>query len=159
MRAEDVAKQHIRRVQLPWRDDPGLTECGLDAAKFETVNYDDFADKLKEQGQARASLSTCMTCWQTMDRYRGYWSAGKRDFRTPSLIQVLDRELSRHVSHWSHREESAGRRLRHELEAMVQMVAMDRLTFEGIIAELEATVEIKDIVRKPKTATKRARWE
>lgn len=61
----------IRRSSLPWRPlEDHLTECGKLATQYPSITYEAFTSKVRTQGQLRSSLSTCMTCWNTADRYQ-----------------------------------------------------------------------------------------
>lgn len=76
---------HILRPQLPWRDQPGITECGLDASKISTLSREEYFDRLKDMGQQRCSLFTCMTCADTARRW-GPWDDDPR--------KAIEREIA-----------------------------------------------------------------
>lgn len=42
---------HIIRPKMPWRNDNGITECGLNADKVSTLTRTDFFKRLKDLGQ------------------------------------------------------------------------------------------------------------
>lgn len=66
-----VIEHVIRRASLPWRPaNDQLTECGKSARDYTSITYDVFTRKVRIQGQQRASMSTCMTCWNTATRYQ-----------------------------------------------------------------------------------------
>jgi hypothetical protein len=156
LRAEDVAKEHVRRVQLPWREqEAGLTECGLEAAKFQSLDYRELLDKVRSQGQARAALSTCMTCWQTAERYQGSWNQQSRDFRAPSLVQVLHRELERHLWGRAPKPDPQAKRIGHEIAALAQLAELHRGEFEEIIRQLEQAIDFKDLQQRRRQASQR----
>jgi hypothetical protein len=77
---------HIERPRLPWRSDAetALTECGYEAVKVKTLTRSEFARRLKEYGEQRMAILTCMTCMQTARR----WSSWDEDPR-----QAMHREI------------------------------------------------------------------
>lgn len=60
---------HVERPNPPWRSDR-TTECGLDDSRC-LISRSEFYDRVKDQGQQRAAMSICMTCWHTALRYGG----------------------------------------------------------------------------------------
>lgn len=113
---------HILRPQLPWRNDGGVTECGYDAAKVKTLTREEYFARLKEMGQQRTSLFTCMTCAQTAARW-GTWDEDPR--------RSLDREIQWETA-W--RSEDRGVRLRDELIAIAELIANHRDEFDAAIS-------------------------
>lgn len=109
---------HVRRPQLPWRSDAGMTECGLNAESVKTLSRDEFFARLKDFGQQRTAMVTCMTCSNTATRW-GTWADDPR--------RALDREIQ-----W----ETAGRRnergvlLRDELLAVAALIEAHREEFD-----------------------------
>lgn len=61
---------HIERPNPPWRTER-TTECGLDDT-HKMVSRAEFYERVKDQGQQRAAMSVCMTCWHTAIRYGGW---------------------------------------------------------------------------------------
>lgn len=115
---------HILRPQLPWRTDAGITECGYDASKVKTLSRVEFFARLKEMGQQRTALLTCMTCSDTASRW-GTWDDDPR--------KAMDREIAWECR-W-HRED-CGLRLRDELLAIAALIEAHRDEFA---AHIEAT--------------------
>lgn len=64
----DPPKEHVLRPVPPWRSE-GKTECGLDIEGRPVLTRDEFVAKVKTQGQQRSAMSTCMTCWNTAQRW------------------------------------------------------------------------------------------
>src|SRR5664279_1178922 len=88
--SQSVTEQltHIKRTQLPWRTDDGLTECGRDAAGYLSVTRDDALVQFKKLGQQRFALVTCMTCMsRTNVQYRAEVDG--------DMLPVIFRELQR----------------------------------------------------------------
>ena len=86
---------HIVRPQLPWRTgDSAITECGYDASKVKVINREELKTRLKDMGQQRTALLTCMTCVETATR----WVEWDEDPR-----QALEREIQ-----WEHRGRWSG---------------------------------------------------
>jgi hypothetical protein len=63
---------HVRRPDLPWRVSI-TTECGrpVDDVKSH-ISRDELLARYRDFGQARTSLTTCMTCWQTSRRWQTF---------------------------------------------------------------------------------------
>lgn len=104
---------HIVRPSLPWRSpgDAAITECGYDASKVKAITRPEFFSRLKDLGQQRTAMLTCMTCSDTSKRW-GTWEDDPR--------LALEREIT-----WE-RGYSArlnrGRRLRDELDAIALLI-------------------------------------
>lgn len=114
---------HVLRPQLPWRGGPGVTECGLDASKISTLTREDFQSRLKEMGQQRTAILTCMTCMDTARR----WGRWEDDPRT-----ALEREIQWEGSgRWSRSDR--GDALLHELHAIAALVETHRDEFDEML--------------------------
>lgn len=134
---------HVLRTHLPWRRDEPLTECGLTGTPG--LSHEQLAAKRERQGQQRAALTTCMTCWERTDSW-GWRYHGR------GLVAVLAREIervrrSRKVEH----EE----RLERELRAIEALVEAHRDEFDGYLAGLDATV---DLTERRRNRSAQARW-
>lgn len=115
---------HIMRPQLPWRDGPGITECGYDATKVSTLTRDEYAKRVKDLGQQRSAMMTCMTCASTASRW-GAWSDDAR--------KAIGREIEWEAG-WSRRNN--GSRLLDELLAIEALVETHRAEFDAKVDEL-----------------------
>lgn len=143
---EDVAKDHILRAQLPWRKAwDALTECGLPAKAHSVLDYTHFIAKVEQQGQQRAAMSTCMTCWQGAERHQRSYMRPKA-FQPPTLISIFHRELDR--VRWS--EERDGAVLRKELYAIAALIEAHQEEFDQRVAGMEGVVFIGDIAKTKK---------
>lgn len=123
---------HIARPALPWRKDaPAITECGYDATKVKTITRDEYRTRLKELGQQRCAMFTCMTCAQTAGRY-GTWDDDPR--------AALHREIE-----WEGRgrwtRDERGQLLKDELVAIAGLIEAHRDEFEASIQATEARRE------------------
>lgn len=118
---------HILRPSLPWRRGEGaITECGYDAAKVKTITRDEFFARLKELGQQRTALLTCMTCADTARRH----SAWEDDPR-----QAMRREIEWETGGWYYRARTdRGERLKDELLAIATLIEAHRDEFDESIA-------------------------
>ena len=116
---------HIIRPQLPWRTDAGITECGYDASKVKALTREEYFARVKELGQQRAAMLTCMTCADTARRW-ARWSDDPR--------KAVGREVEWECggSYWSRTDR--GTRLRDELLAIADLVASHREEFDAHIA-------------------------
>lgn len=112
---------HILRPQLPWRSGPGMTECGFDALKVKTLSRAEFVARLKDMGQQRTALLTCMTCSDTARRH-GTWDDDPRE--------ALQREIAWECG-W--RRSDRGLQLRDELLAVAALIDAHRSEFDELV--------------------------
>ena len=134
---------HILRPQLPWRKDGGITECGYDASKVSTLTREEYFARVKDLGQQRSAMLTCMTCGDTARRW-GTWDTDPR--------KALEREIQWETS-WSRSER--GVRLRDELEAVAALIKAHRNEFDAHVDRTQQQrdwIERKAAVRKPAPA-------
>ncbi|MEQ7008402.1 hypothetical protein ABN028_19710 [Actinopolymorpha sp. B17G11] len=120
------ALDHVLRPPLPWRKE-SLTECGLDPASFQTITRDEFIAKVKDLGQKRSAMTTCMTCWDTARRW-------------PTWEQDPPRRLSREVKWGGHGDDQFTR----ELYAITALIEAHREEFDDYLAGLETTVSLQE---------------
>lgn len=116
---------HILRPQLPWRNGPGITECGYNAEKVQTLSRGAYFERVKSLGQQRSAMLTCMTCSQTASRW-GTWDDDPRQ----SMQRELDWECG-----W--RRSDRGVRLRDELLAIAALIDAHREEFNSHIENTE----------------------
>lgn len=116
---------HVQRPMLPWRDDAGTTECGLDASKVPTLSREEFLERMKDMGAQRAALFTCMTCTSTAKRW-GSWEDDPR--------KAMEREINWET--WTRRTDR-GDRLRDELISIGELIERHRAEFDEIMARRE----------------------
>ena len=118
---------HILRPQLPWRTDGGITECGNTADIVSTLTRATYFKRLKDMGQQRTAILTCMTCSQTASR----WSTWEDDPR-----QAIQREVEWEGSgRWKHKDH--GDRLRDELVAIAALIEGNQDQFDALISDIE----------------------
>lgn len=117
---------HILRPQLPWRRDGGITECGYDASKVKTLTRDEYGARLKDLGQQRSAMLTCMTCGDTARRW-GTWEDDPR--------KAVQREIEWECR-WRGRDEH-GVRLRDELLAIAELIGAHREEFDAHLSATE----------------------
>jgi hypothetical protein len=124
---------HILRPQLPWRSAAGITECGFNAATVKTLTRPEYFQRLKELGQQRSAMLTCMTCAQTAERHVT-WEDDPRG--------AMQRELG-----WEYgwRGNDRGVRLRDELLAVAALIEGHREEFD---AHVNATMQRRDWLEK-----------
>jgi hypothetical protein len=120
---------HIVRPSLPWRPEfPALTECGYDASKVKVITREAHAKRIKEYGQQRAAMLTCMTCSQTAHR----WESWQSDPR-----KAIGREVEWEAG-W-HRDR--GDQLKDELLAIEALIAAHPEEFRAYLSDLGARRE------------------
>lgn len=146
----ELPKAHVLRPALPWRDGPVLTECGhLPDDKAPVLGREEFAARLKKWGQARTSLTTCMTCWQAVDRHQlATWEA------SPVAVMYREAERARHRG-WpagASRDDPVSRQLHLELVALAELASRHREEFQGIVTGLEAAPSLAERRRQRRRA-------
>lgn len=130
--------EHVLRSPLPWRaHEEAKTECGklaLDVAK--TITFDELVRKVKDQGQQRAAMSTCMTCMGRADFRRSQdWDA------CPGSL--IARESQHEPGHaWAAVHEDS--LLDRELRALAALVEAHREEFDGYINGLQSTISLAE---------------
>jgi len=128
---------HVIRPSLPWRRDIGITECGYDASKVKAITRQEFFQRVKDLGQQRCAMLTCMTCSDTTRRY-GAW---EDDPRT-----AIGREVTwERGEHWGRGRNDRGTALKDELIAIAALVEAHREEFENI---LQANTQRRDWLAK-----------
>lgn len=134
---------HIERPFLPWRSEKEttLTECGYEAIKVKTLTRSEFFRRLKEYGQQRTAILTCMTCMQTAQRW-ATWDEDPRD--------ALSREIQ-----WEGRfSDNHGHRLRDELRAIAIMVKAYPEEFKELVHRVTGTVDFLHEKKKRRPSRK-----
>jgi hypothetical protein len=116
---------HILRPQLPWRVDATVTECGFDATKVTTLSRDQYFARLKDYGQQRTAMLTCMTCAQTAARW-GTWADDPR--------KAVEREIQWETA-W--RRDERGQLLRDELAAIAKLIDAHKDEFDAELLAIE----------------------
>jgi hypothetical protein len=136
---------HIIRPLLPWRSQDGaITECGYDASKVKAITREAYSDRLKELGQQRAAMFTCMTCADTCRR----WASWDTDPRAAIGREV---EWEYGASYYRSRTDR-GQRLKDELTAIALLIA----TYRSEFVELVETVRRRrDWLEKKAAAAKK----
>lgn len=120
---------HILRPRLPWRDDVGaITECGFDASKVKTLTREQYFARLKDMGQQRTALLTCMTCGDTARRWGG-WDEDPR--------LAMQREIEWERGGRYYHDEKRGHRLKDELTAIAALIDAHREEFASLLAAME----------------------
>jgi hypothetical protein len=120
---------HIIRPLLPWRTIEGaITECGYDASKVKTITRQEFKDRLKELGQQRTAMLTCMTCSDTVRR----WCTWEDDPRG-----AIGREVEwEHGGYYYRTRDDRGTRLKDELVAIASLIEAHKDEFEQFVESI-----------------------
>jgi hypothetical protein len=134
---------HILRPTLPWRDATQITECGFNAASVPTLTREEFFARMKDLGQRRTAMMTCMTCAQTAARW-GTWDDDPR--------RALEREIQWETA-W--RRSDRGELLRDKLLAVASLIEAHRDEFDALLKASEQRREW--LVRKAANAAAKAR--
>lgn len=119
---------HILRPNLPWRlsGEGAITECGYDASKVKTLSREEFFQRIKDIGERRTAMITCMTCSDTAKRW-GTWEDDPR--------KAINREVEWECTRW--RSKQHGERLRDELLAIADMIKENQEDFEARLLEIQ----------------------
>lgn len=144
--------EHIERPVPPWREGPTLTQCGrpADDVAPPVLSLAEFAAKLTRLGQARTSMTTCVTCWQTASRHGNVSWEG-------DPVAVIAREVA-----WARswrgevRDSDAARLFRDELVAFAELAARHAEEFAAIITGLQSAPRLADARRKRNATRRRA---
>lgn len=129
--------EHMQRTVLPWRSgEDALTECGIPADPRTTLTREGMLAKIAREGQQRAALSSCMTCWSTANRHR---EEGDGD-----IVSTIVREMER--VRW--RENPDRARLVNELKAIVSLIETHRTEFDTLVSNFGAVVSLTEQRRK-----------
>jgi hypothetical protein len=128
---------HIERPRLPWRPETetALTECGFEAVKVKCLTRSEFFRRIKEYGQQRTAILTCMTCMQTAQR----WSTWDDDPR-----RALHREIEWEGA-WG---TSRGTHLRDELRAIAMLIKSHPDEFKELVNGITGTIDFLAEKRK-----------
>jgi hypothetical protein len=135
---------HIVRPSLPWRSDGGITECGYDASKVKSLTRAEFFQRVKDLGQQRTAMLTCMTCSDTARR----WKTWEEDPR-----QAMEREISWEHGNYYRARTDRGERLSEELIAIAVLIEAHGEEFASIItnrAQLRDWLEKKAAMKAVK---------
>lgn len=116
---------HIIRPSLPWRREIGITECGYDASKVKAITRQEFFQRVKDLGQQRAALLTCMTCSDTAKR----WGTWEDDPRSAIAREVVWER----GEYWGRGRDDRGTLLKEELLAIAALIEAHRAEFETTI--------------------------
>jgi len=119
---------HILRPSLPWRTDGGITECGYDASKVKAVTRAEFFQRVKDLGQQRTAMLTCMTCADTARR----WKTWEEDPR-----QALEREINWERGGAYRDRTDRGERLKDELIAIATLIETHSDEFTTVVTTRE----------------------
>ena len=124
---------HIIRPTLPWRfEDGDITECGFDVTKVKVLTREEYFKRLKEYGQQRTGLVTCMTCMNTASR----WPTWQDD---PRL--AVQREVEWEAPYYGFDKtvkSRRGYRLRDELMAIETLILAHTDEFRALLTDIDA---------------------
>lgn len=126
-------KEHVLREPIPWRTvAETLTECGLPSSSYPTITLDEMKEKVKRQGQQRAAMSSCMSCWTAASRNV------RRGEEEDPILAVIVRAVGR--DHW--RETPGSIRLSREFRAMAMLAERHREEFDVLVVEMEGATNL-----------------
>lgn len=140
----DFPLEHVYRPYLPWRP-MELTECGLETEGKPMLERAEFLRKVARQGKTRAAMTTCITCWQTAER----WA----DWNT-SPSHVVFREV-RNAGYYA-AETIEVKRIDAELRAIAALIAAHRDEFDTFLTDLGGTVDLTAERQRRRRRSRRA---
>ena len=129
---DPIKLEHVKRGHPPWRAAPGLTECGRDAAAYPVLDRDEFLAKIAKQGEQRAAMSTCMSCWHTVRRH-STWAISPQAVMSRECHQLFKRRPDALIDR--------------ELRAIALLIEAHRGEFDELLLSLSETVSIADAPR------------
>lgn len=132
---------HILRPRLPWRADTHVTECGHDAATVSILTREAFFARLKDYGQQRTALTTCMTCVHTAQR----WPTWVEDPRTALMREVVWEGAAYQSSFGRLSPEPRGHQLRDDLLAIEILIATHVDEFRKLLSIIDARNEWREL--------------
>jgi hypothetical protein len=124
--ADEMPLEHVLRPMLPWRAG-GLTECGKTPNEH-AITREAFIAKIHKQGKKRAAMTTCMTCFETAQRWP--------DWNT-NPVAMLAREV-RNITYWGNTGEADP--LANELRAITLLIEAHPEEFAETLTALRNTV-------------------
>lgn len=141
---------HVARPALPWRTEAQLTECGRPLERHEgrIISAQEFIQRIRDLGQQRAAYTTCMTCWNTVERwrsdlddpitavYRELYQITSRPYDGP--LDNLRPDLAQQIGEDRERRERTNR----ELRALGTLVEAHREEFDELLTGLAKTVSL-----------------
>lgn len=129
-----LSVDHILRPAPPWRRGNDRTECGLEIGedRSKVITRRDVAARLRDLGKTRLAMITCITCWETAERWAD-WSD------RPSAV------IGREVDPWRSRYNRKERELiDHELEAVAALIEAHPEEFYGYLDGLAQTTSLAE---------------
>jgi hypothetical protein len=144
---------HIARAVLPWREaERGLTECGLAAASYPTIDREAYFQRLTDFGKTRAAMLTCVTCSDVV-RHHAPWHVDP--------VSAIEREVTHYFGRYSEdRPRPPNPKyepFRRELRAIAALIAAHREEFDAYLVGLGTVSELDEARRKKQAAGKKAR--
>lgn len=139
---------HVARRDLPWRK-AALTECGLDLEKHVAISPDDLAERVKKLGHQRTAMLTCMTCWNTSDRYGSTYG-----WRGPHhiVLSAIEREVQ-----WA-RHHPGTAPFMADVKAIEVLVQRHRDEFDELLEDQRETVSLADERKARRAPRGKQRW-
>lgn len=143
---------HIARTPLPWRTQPGLTECGKPVTDHpgHVLTRDEVQQRIRDLGQQRAAYTTCMTCVTTSARWTGFdpdhrvlLALGREVGAVEHTRPPLPPEAHADRVRWDRRQRLCG-----ELRAITALINAHREEFEGYLTGLAGAVDLGERRRR-----------
>ena len=129
---DPIKLEHVKRGHPPWRAAPGLTECGRDASAYPVLDRDEFLAKIAEQGEQRAAMSTCMSCWHTV-RQHSTWAISPQAVMSRECKQLFGMRPDALVDS--------------ELRAIALLIEAHRSEFDELLTCLSETIPLTDALK------------
>lgn len=140
-----LERAHIYRTQLPWRDDPPLTECGKDPGELkEVITRAAAIDRIKRYGEQRAAFVLCMTCVNTARNHKPW---------EQDPVAAIAREAGQ--LRW--RDDAAHRRFTLELQAIAALIEAHRDEFNGYLTGVGETISLGEARRRARVVRQQTR--
>jgi hypothetical protein len=145
--AGDIPIEHVQRPTPPWRVTSLLTECGLPIANHPIITREALVAKVKKQGQQRAKITTCQTCWSTAERWWGTWEEDP--------VKAIGREVEWH-GRWGRARELRSS-FKEELVAIALLIQRHPEEFAELLQDQAEIVKLSS-ARATKPPRPRRMW-
>lgn len=162
---DKLVVSHIERPALPWRTpEQQLTECGLPTNSYPTITRDETRDRLKEWGEQRTRMNTCVTCFDTANRW-ATWEYDPLDAIERAVNS--DRRDNSRGGYWRRNgltptDIAPNSPLRADLRAIAILIERHRDEFDRLLIGLSEVVDLsakrRETLVKKKEARRSTKW-
>lgn len=139
---EGTPLEHVMRPGPPWRPaELARTECGKDIGALlalgrPVLSREAVQKKIKDQGRQRAAFTTCMTCWDGVERWETW---------EENPVSAIGRETyGSYSGRYADKTNVHFRRFTDELLALAALAAAHPEEFEALLSGIGETVSLAE---------------